>query len=229
MFSGIVEEVGNIRKIVNSSDGKKFIIAAEKVLEDAQIGESISVSGACLTVIDFEENDFSVEATQETLRRTTLGNLKPGDSVNLEKAMRLNDRIGGHLVTGHIDSIGKVEEITEEGFSKVIKFSLPAKWYSFFVEKGSVTVEGISLTVVNCSTTATPDIPHSENDADFWFTVALIPHTMDVTTFKNLSVGDCVNIETDIIARYVVRLLGESYLPMLNKDVRSALFKQKEV
>ena len=225
MFTGIVEEVGLIEAVEDVSEGKRMVVSAKDVLADAKIGESISVSGACLTVIEFDKSSFALEATKETLRRTTLGNLKKGSKVNLEKAMRLSDRLGGHLVSGHVDCIGKVEEIKEEGFSKVFKFSLPAKWRSYFVEKGSVTVEGVSLTVVDVLSS----VDNAKNEENFAFTVALIPHTLEVTTLGSLSVGDSVNIETDVIARYVVRLLGESYLPNLNKDMESELFQGNQV
>lgn len=228
MFSGIVEEVGSIAEITDISEGKKITVKAKHILGDAKIGESISVCGACLTVIEFDNGSFVVEATKETLRRTTLGNLKVGSTVNLEKAMKLSDRLGGHLVTGHVDCVGVVKSIEEEGVSKVIKFSLPNLWSKHFVEKGSVTVEGVSLTVVDCPEVLDNDC-NDESEENFWFSVALIPHTMEVTTLQNLTVGDSVNIETDVIARYVVRILGESYLPNLNKDMKSMLFEANEV
>ena len=229
MFSGIVEEVGVLSRVEESGDGQRLRISASSVLEDAELGESISVSGCCLTVIEFSKDWFDVEATFETLRCTTLRERKEGDSVNLEKALKVSDRLGGHIVSGHVDCVGRVLDITEEGFSKVIRFGIPLKWAPYFVKKGSVTVEGVYLTVVDIGEEKNPAVkitensPGEESDSCFWFSVALIPHTMDVTTLGRLSVGSGVNVETDIIARYVVRLLGEGYTENLNKQRGSLL------
>src|SRR5262249_6452646 len=146
----------------------------------------------------------AVEVVHETLRRTKIGDLNKGSKVNLELAMKLNDRLGGHLVSGHIDAVAKVKSIVEDGFSKEVCLEMDKKWAPFFIEKGSVACDGISLTVASCDA-----IDHKENGgAAFSFTVALIPHTLEVTTFGDLIVGDLVNIETDMIARYVARWLG---------------------
>lgn len=231
MFSGIVEAVGKVVGVEGTSDGKRLIIEAPEILKDAQMGESISVCGTCLTVVQFDETSFSAEAVHETLRCTTLGGLKEGDRVNLEKAMKLDDRLGGHMVTGHVDTVAEVVDITEEGFSKVVKFALASRWAPFFVDKGSVTVHGVSLTVVECGPVQggmKEDSCKEGGDKNFWFTVALIPHTMEVTTLGSLAPGSPVNIETDVIARYVVRLVGESYLKNINKAGESVLIPGKE-
>jgi riboflavin synthase len=202
MFSGIVEEVGAVKSVVDSDDGRRICISASEVTTDARVGDSISVNGACLTVIEFSKKDFSVEATWETLRRTTLGRLVEGSKVNLERALRFSDRLGGHLVSGHVDAVGHISKVTDDGFSKIVQFSVDAALAPFFVEKGSVAVEGISLTVV--------DLIADDDKGLFSFTVALIPHTMSVTTFEDLTLAREVNVETDIIARYVARWLAPS-------------------
>jgi riboflavin synthase len=211
MFSGIIEEVGTVLELRDSSDGRWLKLGATVVTDDAVMGASISVSGACLTVIEFTPQWFAVEATFETLRRTTLGELKVGSRVNLERAMKLSDRLGGHLVSGHVDAIGKVARIEQEGFSSVITFELAAPLAPYFVEKGSVALEGVSLTVVE------PTTPAGEKDT-FAFKVALIPHTMQVTTLGGLRIGDCVNVETDVIARYVARWSSPYVSQNLNKE-----------
>lgn len=222
MFSGIVEAVGVVDQVIDAGGGLRFRINCPQILSDAQMGESIAVNGTCLTVIEYTKEWFDVEVTQETLRCTTLGTLKEKQKVNLEKALKVSDRLGGHLVTGHVDTVGHVGDITEDGFSKIMKFTLDGKWAPFFVKKGSVTVEGVSLTVADCGGLSKNSSGGGKTD-EFWFTVALIPHTMDVTTLGTIKVGDPVNVETDVIARYVVRLLGDSYLENLNKERESVL------
>lgn len=213
MFSGIVEELGSVLEIRDSEDGRWIKIGACLVTSDVSVGASISISGACMTAIEFRPEWFAVELTHESLRRSTLASLKVGSKVNLERAMKLSDRIGGHLVSGHVDAIGKVSRIVEEGFSKVMWFELPADLCAFFVEKGSVAVEGVSFTVVDIE-------PRSMQDTDksFEFSVALIPHTMEVTTLGLLEVGSNVNVETDVVARYVARWALPYVARNLNKE-----------
>ncbi len=205
MFSGIVEEVGEVLEVQDTADGRWLKVGAKEILADAAVGESISCSGCCLTVVDFGSDWFAVEAVIETLRRTKIGDLKVGSKINLEKALRVSDRLGGHIVTGHIDTVGKVASIVEEGFSYVVEVNLDSRWAPFFVEKGSVAMDGVSLTVADCG-----EIPEKTED-EFWFRVALIPHTWNVTTLGQLKVGSSVNIETDIIARYVARLTNTNH------------------
>lgn len=199
MFSGIIEEVGQISEIIQTGDGCRLTIQAKKVVNAVNLGDSISCDGICLTVVSFDSQSFSVEAVLETMRRTKLGDKKVGDGVNLERAVTLNDRLGGHLVTGHIDAVATVSKVEDDGFSKVITFELPAELAPLFVPKGSVAVDGVSLTVVDC--------PIPGEGEQLCFSVALIPHTMEATTFKSLKPGGKVNIETDVIARYVARWL----------------------
>jgi riboflavin synthase len=199
VFSGIIEEVGQIMEITQTTDGCRLTIGAKKVVNPVNLGDSISVDGICLTVVSFDSGSFSVEAVLETMRRTKLGEKKVGDAVNLERAVTLNDRLGGHLVTGHIDAVAAVSKVEEDGFSKLITFELPGELAPYFVPKGSVAVDGVSLTVVDC--------PIPKEGENLHFSVALIPHTLDATTFKSLKPGSKVNIETDVVARYVARWL----------------------
>jgi riboflavin synthase len=200
VFSGIVEEIGVVLDVEATKDGQRLKIGASGILKDGAIGESIAVSGTCLTVTEFTEDWFTVEAINETLRRTKCGDLKVGSRVNLEKALRVSDRLGGHIVTGHVDTIATVKSIDVDGFSWDIVFELDGKWAPYFVEKGSVCVDGVSLTVASIKE------ERCQGEDKFWFRVALIPHTLSVTTLGDLVCGATVNIETDIIARYVARL-----------------------
>ena len=187
MFTGIVEELG----VVSSLAGGRLRIAATTVLDDAAIGDSIAVSGCCLTVVEAGDGWWEADVSDETLARTTLGSLAPGDPVNLERPMRLSDRLGGHLVQGHVDGVGEVVRPAPE-----LAVRAPEALWPYLVEKGSVTVDGVSLTVVDV--------------LDDGFTVAIIPHTSAVTTLGRLGAGDRVNLEADVIAKYTERLLGLS-------------------
>ena len=221
MFSGIVEEIGTIAELTDGSDGRRFKIGAKLVTEDVELGQSISVSGCCLTVVEFGSDWFAVELVHETLRKTTLGTLKQGSPVNLERSLKLSDRLGGHLVSGHIEVVAKVTAIEVEGFSKVISFQLPGEFAPYFVEKGSVAIEGVSLTVWGVGSVPNEHAPENPKDKgqssranqqDLLFKVALIPHTLSVTTLGTLTVGSQVNIETDVVARYVARWLEPSLI-----------------
>jgi len=213
VFSGIIEEVGLIQELKDSADGRSLKIGATAILADAMAGASISVNGVCLTVVEFGSGWFIVDAVHETLRRTTLGQLILGGKVNLERALRLSDRLGGHLVSGHVDAVATVTAIEEEGFSHVVSFQLDATLAPFFVDKGAVTVEGVSLTVIDVQ-----EKPHNASEKQFGFRVALIPHTMEVTTLGGLSVGTKVNIESDMVARYIARLALPYLGQKLNKE-----------
>jgi len=198
MFTGIVEQTGKIAALADSADGRRLDIQLSAPMSDLKLGDSISISGCCFTVIALSEDSFVVQASHETLRRSKLGILKLEDKVNLERPIKLQDRIGGHLVSGHVDTTGKVSAIKIEGFSKLITIALSLEYAPFFVEKGSVTVDGVSLTVVDAKIVA----------EEFKFNVALIPYTMEITTLGNLKEGEIVNIETDLIAKYLARWLG---------------------
>jgi riboflavin synthase len=211
LFSGIIEEIATVIGVTDSDEGRALKIKVAEIGSDLQIGHSVSVSGACLTVVELGgepgNNWFTVEAVHETLRRTTLGALTRGSKVNVERALKFSDRLGGHLVSGHVDAVGKIESIAEEGFSRIVTFATENALAPFFVEKGSVAVEGVSLTVWGLSDVRQPDASDNQN---FSFKVAVIPHTLNATTLGELVVGSRVNIETDVVARYVARWLEPS-------------------
>jgi len=195
MFTGIVEELGRVQSIVPNEGGARLVIEATAVLEDAQLGASIAVNGCCLTVVAWDRFAWSADAVIETLERTNLGDLEAGDAVNLERPVRLSDRLGGHLVQGHVDATGTIRsrEAQPDG-STLVTFDAPADVLRYVVHKGSITVDGVSLTVARRE-------PES-------FAVALIPHTLEVTTLGTHEVGDRVNLEVDLIAKYVEALLA---------------------
>ncbi|WP_457755735.1 riboflavin synthase [Thermodesulfatator indicus] len=193
MFTGIVEGLGEIVKIKPLANGKRFFILVPFDISDTKLGDSIAVNGACLTVTSLKGNVFSVDVSPETLRRTTLGNFSTGEKVNLERALRLGDRLGGHLVTGHVDGIGRVLDRRHQGEFIFYKVEVPKKLNRYLVEKGSIAVDGISLTVNQVK----------ENTIE----LAIIPHTAKLTTIGFRKPGDEVNIEVDIIGKYVERLL----------------------
>jgi riboflavin synthase len=203
MFTGIVEELGTVRAITLDGDGARIEIAATHVLDDAEIGASISVNGCCLTVVTFEPGApggasgwWAADVVTESLDRTSLGSLSVGDPVNLERPVRPTDRLGGHIVQGHVDAVGVLRDREPMTDSSVrMTFSAPATVLRYVVEKGSITVDGISLTVAAL-----------EPDA---FAIAVIPHTLAVTTLGNKRVGDPVNLEVDVVAKYVERLVPD--------------------
>jgi len=194
MFTGIIEEIGKVEQTSSSGGNLRLRINAPKVSADLKLGDSININGACQTVIEIKDGTFTVEATEETQRRTTLGQLKSGDGVNLERALRASDRLGGHLVTGHVDFVGRIKSVIQRDQSQIFEFEFPKDYKSQFVEKGSVAVDGISLTVVQVS-----------GDS---FTVSVIPFTIKETTLGTKGMGDPVNIETDMIGKYVQRFLS---------------------
>jgi len=194
LFTGIVEELGKLRKIQRGSDSAKLTIEGSVVLNDVRLGDSIAVNGVCLTVVRYNDRFFDVEVMAETLRKTNLEELKPGDLVNLERALRVGDRLGGHIVSGHIDGVGEIVSQQREDIAILTDIRAPAGVMKYVVKKGSVAVDGISLTVVDCT--------------DEMFRVSLIPHTARMTTLGYKKVGDRVNLESDIIGRYVERLMN---------------------
>jgi len=200
MFTGIVEELGSVRAIVPDAGGARLELACREVIADARIGDSIAVNGCCLTVVELGDGWWAADAQIETLDRTTLGALTPGDPVNLERPMRLGDRLGGHLVLGHVDGVGEVVAVEPlpDGSTR-ITVRAPAALARYLVEKGSVTVDGASLT-----NTTVSDLD-AGGGAEFG--VALIPHTLAVTTLGVRRPGDRVNLEADMIAKHVERLL----------------------
>lgn len=193
MFTGIIEETGTLRQVRPGAVSATVVIGAEKVLKDVRTGDSIAVNGVCLTVTRFSPAWFEADVMAETLRCSALGTLRPGSRVNLERAMAADGRFGGHIVTGHIDGTGTVSRIQREGNAIRVTISAPAELMELMVEKGSVAVDGISLTIAAL-----------EKEA---FTVSLIPHTRGETTLAEKTVGSPVNLENDCIGKYVKRLL----------------------
>jgi riboflavin synthase len=192
VFTGIVEELGEVVEIETAADSAVFTIRGPLVTQDATHGASIAVNGVCLTVVDHKDDVFTADVMQETLDRSSLGALAPGSRVNLERPVRLQDRLGGHLVQGHVDGVGTVIARRPSEKWEIVKISLPAAISRYVVEKGSITVDGISLTVTQV-----------EDDS---FSVSLIPTTLELTTLGRKGPGDPVNLEVDVIAKYVERL-----------------------
>ena len=193
MFTGIVEELGTINSIQVKSQDATLEIQANDVLSDAKVGDSIAVDGACLTIRFLTHGAFIVDASAETLRRTTLGERKVGERVNLERSLRLSDRLGGHLALGHVDEVATIRSRKDEGDASVVQITMSHTTKPYIAYKGSITVDGVSLTVSNVLTDA--------------FEVTLIPHTKDVTTLGTKRDGAKVNLEVDIVARYLETLL----------------------
>ncbi|MBU8847950.1 MAG: riboflavin synthase [Desulfobacterales bacterium] len=214
MFTGIIESFGTIKRIESSGEGKVLHIGCDLDLSESKIGDSIAVNGACLTAVSLEKNAFKVDMAPETVERTTFKNLRTGSRVNIERALKLSDRIDGHLVSGHIDGTGIISSMTRKSNAVIIKIDVLPKLAADMIEKGSVAVEGISLTINKCS------------DRDF--EVSIIPHTTDITTIGLKRVGDKVNIETDMIGKYVKKMLMGSLskndaLPGGQKDISMEL------
>jgi riboflavin synthase len=195
VFAGIVEEMGAVKALEKGMAGTRLTILAKIVMDDLPIGASISVNGACLTVVKRDDKEFSVDVSPETLSVTNLGALTTGSPVNLERAMKLNERIGGHLVAGHVDGVGTLRERRQEGNGTVLTFEAPADVLRYCIPKGSITVDGVSLTINEVTGRS--------------FSVMIIPHTARVTTLGIKQVGDTVNLESDLIGKYVERLLQE--------------------
>jgi len=193
MFTGIIQDTGTVRKLTRRGGDALLEVATSLPLDDVKIGDSIAVSGACLTVTALGAQGFTFDVSAETLSKTTLGGLRAGDRVNLEKALRMSDFLGGHLVLGHVDCVGRIVERTARADSIVCGFTLERGLSKYVVARGSVTVDGISLTVNSC-----------EGDR---FYVNIIPHTAEKTTLAGKKAGDPVNIETDILGKYVEKLL----------------------
>ncbi|HET6694195.1 MAG TPA: riboflavin synthase [Pedococcus sp.] len=193
MFTGIVEELGWVAGVESGEDSARLRLRGPTVTSDAGHGASIAVNGVCLTVVEHGDDEFSVDVMAETLRRSSLGVLRPGDRVNLERAMPANGRFGGHVVQGHVDGTAEVLDRVPGDRWEVVRFSLPADLVRYVVEKGSITVDGVSLTVASVDDTG--------------FTVSLIPTTLALTTLGHKGVGDLVNLEVDVLAKYVERLL----------------------
>lgn len=199
MFTGLIEEQGEITKIEPQHEAMRITVRGPLVVSDAKHGDSIQVSGVCLTVIEQTAETFTADVMAQTLAMSTLGELAVGDRVNLERAARLDTRLGGHIVQGHVDGVATLISLTDGEHWRVLRFTLGRELAALLVDKGSVTVAGVSLTVSNIS---------PASDEEQWFEVSLIPETLTATTLGALEPGDRVNIETDIIARHVARMLA---------------------
>ncbi len=196
MFSGIVEEMGVVKTFDRNFDGARLSILAETILGDLKIGESVSVSGVCLTAAEVYERDFVVDVSAETLNVTSIGSLAAGAVVNLERATKLNERIGGHLVSGHADGIGTLRDRQQDGNSIILTFDVPESIVRYCIQKGSIAIDGVSLTINQVSEKSVA--------------VSIIPHTAKVTTLGLRRPGDFVNLESDLIGKYVERFVQNS-------------------
>lgn len=209
MFTGIVEEMGSVKALRRDATGARLTVSASTVLGNTALGDSISVNGVCLTVVEKSAAEFSADVALETLKVSNLGELRIGQQVNLERALQLSARIGGHLVTGHVDAVGRIREKRQEGNAWRIFIEAPGSALRYVIKKGSIAVDGISLTVAEAESTG--------------FSVAMIPHTAKLTTLGFKAAGDSVNLETDVIGKYVEKLMsgraeGGVSLDMLKKN-----------
>jgi len=194
MFTGIIEELGSVRSIEERGENARIVINAKTVTEGTNHGDSIAVNGVCLTALDIHEDSFAADVSRETLLRSTLGGLKPGAAVNLERAVTPATRLGGHMVQGHVDARGQFVSVDDHGESWTLRIAYPAEIARYLVFKGSVAVEGISLTIANLT--------------EEYFEIAIIPKTWEVTNLSQLKPGNSVNLEVDVIGKYVERLLA---------------------
>lgn len=209
MFTGIIEEVGTIVNIVHGTDSGSLTIACEKILGDVQLGDSIAVNGVCLTVTSFTQGQFIADVMPVTLSKTNLGGLAPGKKVNLERALQLRSRLGGHLVSGHIDAVGTILSMTEDDNAILVEIETPEKVKKFVIPEGSIALDGISLTVAEIIPTG--------------FFVSIIPHTAEMTTLITKKVGDVINLEGDLIGKYLYhfwqRLQGNQKAPEQSSQI----------
>ncbi len=193
MFTGLIQGLGTLLRTERHGQDAAMVVQAHYAMEALTLGESIAVDGACLTVVSFQGNVFTVDVSAETLSRTTLGRKPPGSRLNLEQALRLGDRLGGHLVTGHVDGLGTLRDRRQEGRSWRLVFETPPDLQRYVIEKGSIAINGISLTVNGCSEGA--------------FEVNVVPHTFAETTIGEVKIGEAVNLETDLLGKYVEKML----------------------
>lgn len=199
MFTGIISEIGEVTSVAPAGDGLRLTIRAPRAVADAAHGESISVSGVCLTVVGYTADTFDADVMKQTLDVTSLAGIQAGTKVNIEKAMAVGDRLGGHIVQGHVDATGVVLQVRPGEQWRVLRIALPAELAPMVVDKGSITVDGTSLTVSSIS---------APTESEQWFEVSLIPETLEATTLGALKPGDRVNLETDILARHLGRMLA---------------------
>ena len=193
MFTGIIEELGTVKGVRRQSDGMRFSVTAKVVMDGMKTGDSIAVNGACLTVTEFDRSSFTADVSGETVKRTNLEKLRVGEKVNLERPMKLSDRLGGHLVSGHVDDVGVIRGVDKRGGMSIFTLEIPKDIQRYLVVKGSIAIDGISLTV--------NDVIGNK------FTVTVIPHTAEMTTLGFKKRGDTVNLENDLIGKYVERFV----------------------
>ena len=193
MFTGLVAELGTVKRLARQGSSYHLTVGAKKVLDNLKIGDSVAVNGACLTVVRMDEGGFTADVMPETVRLTNIGSLQPGSKVNLERTLRLCDGLDGHIVSGHVEGLGTISEQRPEGIAVVVTIATPPELLKYIIKKGSIAIDGISLTVTEVTDTS--------------FSVSLIPHTAKETTLGFKKVGDSVNLETDILGKYVERML----------------------
>jgi len=193
MFTGLIEDIGRVESVERTADGAKLRIAT-RLSEELDLGDSIAVNGCCLTATAIDDGAFETEAMNQTLTVTALADVDEGSKVNLELAMKVGDRLGGHIVQGHVDGVGTAASIDDDGFAKRIRVSLPTPLLQFVIDKGSITLNGVSLTVADLG--------------DSWAEVSLIPETLERTNLGDLAPGDRLNVECDVVAKYVERLMS---------------------
>lgn len=209
MFTGLIQEMGTVRSLGRGTVGK-LVVASERTPGEVVVGDSVAVNGACLTVTAVSGGEVSFDAVPETFSRTSLGELRSGDKVNLETSLRAGQPIGGHFVQGHVDGVGTIESSRSLGESQVVRVSAPSEVLKYVVEKGSIAIDGISLTVASCDKSG--------------FAIAVIPHTLDATTLHAKRAGDKVNLEADILGKYVEKLLGRADSSVTEDTLRDAGF-----
>ncbi len=193
MFTGLIKEIGSIKNIKKLGDGSEIIVSSKEVIKDAEIDDSIAINGVCLTVVSVENDSFTVQAVKESLNLSTLNNLKIMDKVNLEPAMKVSDKLGGHIVQGHVDAKGKIIRVINNINGTEFTIDYPSKFRKYIVHKGSICIDGVSLTIAEVN--------------DSFFRLSIIPHTLKRTTAEDWRIGREVNIETDIIGRYIENML----------------------
>lgn len=209
MFTGLVEETGKVKSITSIGGGKRISVSADLVMSDLKIDDSIALNGTCQTVVSISGKSFDVEAVEETLKKTTLGMFKTGQTINLERALSVSSRLGGHIVQGHVDTTGKISKIQDLSSSKLIWIKYPGQFAKYVIKHGSICVDGISLTVA--------DIKESE------FMLSIIPHTQNNTIINKYNTGDTVNLEFDIIGKYIENLMNHKNS---NISKESSIFDQ---
>lgn len=196
MFTGLVKEIGKVEKISSNTEGREIVVKSLGLIKDIEIDDSVSINGVCQTVTEVTPTSFKVQTVHVTLEKTVLGKLKESEEVNLELALRLSDRLGGHLVQGHVNGIGVLEKISKTGNNFILGIKYPSNISKYIVGEGSITIDGISLTV------------SQSKNSECYFEVSIIPHTFINTILKNKKIGDVVNLETDILAKYVENILS---------------------